>query len=228
MSLILSIETATTVCSVALTDGQQIVARKKLYTDKSHANQLTLLVTEMMKEAGLVLADLKAVAISEGPGSYTGLRIGISTAKGLCYALNIPLIGISTLKAMAHEVNATMNEAGGLLCPMIDARRMEVYTALYSPEMTEVMAPHPKILDESSFEETLKESGVLFFGNGAPKFSEVLQNENARFVEEISPSAWAIGQLAAERFANQQFEDLAYFEPSYLKEFQATTPKSLL
>lgn len=227
MPLILSLETATTVCSVAITNGREIVAERKLHEDKSHANQLTLIIEELIQSAGLKMSEVQAVAVSEGPGSYTGLRIGLSTAKGLCYALGVPLIGISTLEAMALEVSMN-NPENHWLCPMIDARRMEVYTALYSPTLNLVKAPMPMILDESSFHETLREAGVLFFGNGSQKFSQVINSTNAIFLNDITPSAWAVGFLALERFDKNQFENLAYFEPSYLKEFQATTPKSLL
>lgn len=227
MALILSIETATTVCSVAITNGKEVVVERKLFIDKSHANQLTLLIQEIIEETKLSMADLECIAVSEGPGSYTGLRIGISTAKGLCYALGIPLIGISTLKAMAREV-MTNHSSDTYFCPMIDARRIEVYTALYDSTLTEIMSPHPLVLDESSFQETLESHQLLFFGNGSDKFKSIMTSANAMFIESISPSAWAVGFLAEDRFNNQDFEDLAYFEPSYLKEFQATTPKALL
>lgn len=227
MALILSIETSTTVCSVALTQNDSVVAEKKLLEDKSHASHLTILIQEILSQSGKQMADIKAVAIAEGPGSYTGLRIGVSTAKGLCYALGVPLIGVSTLKAMALELNQS-NENGALLCPMIDARRMEVYTALYNSFLEELLPPCPMILNESSFHETLTSSKVLFFGNGSEKFKEVVKSPNALFLKEITPSAWAVGLLAAKKFNNNQVEDLAYFEPSYLKEFQATKPKPLL
>lgn len=227
MALILSIETSTTVCSVALTDGEQIVTHKKLLEDKSHASHLTLLIQEILSDSGKQMSDIKAVAISEGPGSYTGLRIGTSTAKGLCYALGVPLIGVSTLKAMALEVKKS-NGAAAMFCPMIDARRMEVYTALYDSDLEERLSPCPMILDESSFHETLSDSSVLFFGNGSDKLKSILNSSRASFIDDLTPSAWAVGLLASEKFEAGQFEDLAYFEPSYLKEFQATTPKSLL
>ena len=227
MALILSIETSTTVCSVALTKGETIIAESKLLEDKSHASHLTILIQEILNESNYEMSDIKAVAISEGPGSYTGLRIGVSTAKGLCYALGVQLIGVSTLKAMALEVSWA-GYSDSLLCPMIDARRMEVYTAMYGKSLEEIISPCPMILDEWSFSETLAASKVLFFGNGSEKFKEVLDSDNAHFLESITPSAWAIGLLADRKLRAEEFEDLAYFEPSYLKEFQATTPKSLL
>ncbi|NVK83482.1 MAG: tRNA (adenosine(37)-N6)-threonylcarbamoyltransferase complex dimerization subunit type 1 TsaB [Cytophagia bacterium] len=227
MALILSIETSTTVCSVALTDGEHILAKKKLIEDKSHASHLTILIQEILNTSGKQMSDVRAVAISEGPGSYTGLRIGVSTAKGLCYALDVPLIGVSTLKAMALEAKQS-NEAATMFCPMIDARRMEVYTALYDAALEEQLSPCPMILDESSFHETLSDSNVLFFGNGSDKFKSIMNSSKASFIDDLTPSAWAVGLIASEKFESGQFEDLAYFEPSYLKEFQATTPKSLL
>ena len=227
MPLILSIETSTTVCSVALTDGKKVIATRKLLEDKSHASHLTILIREVLEESGRAMSDIEAIAISEGPGSYTGLRIGVSTAKGLCYALGVPLIGISTLKAMAYEVQAT-SKPSALLCPMIDARRMEVYTAVYNSSLDELQAPHPKILNQESFQETLGDASVLFFGNGSGKFKEVVSLSNSEFIEDLSPSAWAVGVLAFQKLENNQVEDLAYFEPVYLKEFQATKPKSLL
>lgn len=227
MSLILSIETSTTVCSVALTEGEEIVAQKKLLEDKSHASHLTILIQDILKESGRTMLDLDAVAISEGPGSYTGLRIGVSTAKGLCYALSIPLIGVNTLEAMAFEVGRN-GQDDVIFCPMIDARRMEVYTALYDVKLEELMAPHPKVLNEESFQETLRNAHVLFFGNGSGKFKDLIPVKNAEFIENVSPSAWAVGILASFKLSNNETEDLAYFEPRYLKEFQATTPKTLL
>ena len=227
MRPILSIETATTVCSVAISSGRDVLAERKLYTERSHANELTLLIQELTKESNITMKDFKAVAVSEGPGSYTGLRIGTSTAKGLCFALGIPLIGVSTLKAMALEVNIN-HSPESILCPMIDARRMEVYVALYDQHLNVITEPHPSILDENSFEETLKQKEVLFFGNGSDKFKSIKKSNNALFLDSISPSAWSIGFLAEEKFLNNEFADLAYFEPSYLKEFQATTPKPIL
>ncbi|GHE76238.1 tRNA (adenosine(37)-N6)-threonylcarbamoyltransferase complex dimerization subunit type 1 TsaB [Roseivirga thermotolerans] len=226
MSFILSIETATTVCSVAITSGQNIVCEKKLFSDKSHANKLTLLIQELLKKAELKMVQMSAIAVSMGPGSYTGLRIGLSTAKGICFALNKPLIGISTLKAMAKE--ASINHKGTLLCPMIDARRMEVYTALYNQSLTQLQEPRPLILNQDSFAETLSSQKVLFFGNGADKFQDIMNSKNASFLKDFSPSAWAVGLLAGHKLENTEFENLAYTEPGYLKEFQATTPKPLL
>lgn len=228
MALILSIETSTTDCSVAITDKEKVVVYEKLFLEKSHANLLTVAIESVASHAHIKLETLDAIAVSKGPGSYTGLRIGVSTAKGLCYALDKPLIAINTLKAMASEVNQ-FNIKKFDLCPMIDARRMEVYTALYNADMKELKVTSAKVLDESSFDETLACSNVLFFGNGSNKFQDLIQgNSGAHFIDDISPSADAVGKLAFESFKIDDFEDVAYFEPYYLKDFMATTPKKLL
>ncbi|OEK00018.1 tRNA N6-adenosine(37)-N6-threonylcarbamoyltransferase complex dimerization subunit TsaB [Roseivirga sp. 4D4] len=228
MALLLSIETSTTVCSVALTKGEDVIATQKLFLEKSHSNLLTVMIQDLMKSCGLKLLDLDGIAVSEGPGSYTGLRIGVSTAKGLAYTLDKPLIAVSTLMALAHEVNR-YNIEESLLVPMLDARRMEVYTATYESSLKTMEEVRPLILDEASFSETLAKQSVLFFGDGAAKFKPVMgSTSNAKFIEGLSPSAWAIGQLAFKKYQENQFEDVAYFEPFYLKAFQATTPKALL
>ena len=227
MAVILSIETSTTVCSVALTEGDQIMAKEILFLEQSHSTHLTLLIEKVLQQVSLEMKELDAVAVSEGPGSYTGLRIGVSTAKGLCYALGIPLIGISTLKAMAFQVKEEQLDQG-IYVPMLDARRMEVYTATYDADLLTIEKIRPLILAQNSFAETLKTEQVFFFGDGAQKFSEILKHENARFLENIVPEAWAVGVLANEKFLKEDFEDVAYFEPNYLKAYRATTPKKLL
>lgn len=228
MPLILSIETSTTVCSVAITNGSDIVACEKLFLEKSHSNLLTVVIESLLAHSNIKAHELDAIAVSEGPGSYTGLRIGVSTAKGLCYALDKPLIAVQTLKAMAHEVNQ-FNSEKFLLAPMLDARRMEVYTALFDSELEVIQAVKPLILEESSFSETLAGQKVLYFGDGSDKFRPLVENNvNAAFIPDVSPSAWAVGQLASGKYNENHFEDVAYFEPFYLKEFQATVPKTLL
>lgn len=225
---ILSIETATTVCSVALTLNGSTLAGEKLFVEKSHSSLLTVVIQQLMLQVGVKMSELDAIAVSKGPGSYTGLRIGVSTAKGLCYALNKPLIAINTLKAMAHEVN-NFNHNNALLCPMIDARRMEVYTALYDPGLNQLEPTTARILEENSYYETLLQNDVFFFGNGSDKFKNLLQNKTkAYFINEITPSASSVGELATAEFEKQNFEDIAYFEPFYLKDFVATKPKKLL
>jgi len=228
MALLLSIETSITDCSVAISMDEKLLITEKLFLEKSHANLLTLVIESVANHANVKLSDLDAIAVSKGPGSYTGLRIGVSTAKGLCYALDKPLIAINTLKAMAIEVNQ-FNIEKHLLCPMIDARRMEVYTALYDPGLNEVQSTSAKVLDKNSFDETLSKSNVLFFGNGSNKFEELMTSKDgAYFIDGVSPSASAVATLAYKAFQANDFEDVAYFEPYYLKDFRATTPKKLL
>lgn len=228
MALILSIETSTSVCSIAITDGEDVVVSQKLFLEKSHSNLLTVIIEDALKQCRLKLGDLQAIAVSKGPGSYTGLRIGVSTAKGLCYAMGKPLISVPTLKAMAHEVNIH-NTEGYLLTSMLDARRMEIYTSTFDSDLNTIIETNAMILDDNSFAETLGSRRVLHYGDGADKFRPLVQfNENARFISGISPSAWAVGQLAFDKFLKEDFEDVAYFEPYYLKEFRATVPKALL
>lgn len=227
MGLILSIETSTNVCSVAITNGSNVVATQKLFLEKSHSNLLTIIIQNTLDQCGIAPKDLEAIAVSEGPGSYTGLRIGISTAKGLCYALEKPLISIETLKAMTYEANK-FNPDKALLVPMLDARRMEVYTATFGADMSLITKTHAKILDDNSFVETLNENKVFFFGDGSDKFKSLISHGNAKFIPDISPSAWAVGELAFKKLLSEDFEDVAYFEPFYLKEFRATVPKALL
>ncbi|WP_224997484.1 tRNA (adenosine(37)-N6)-threonylcarbamoyltransferase complex dimerization subunit type 1 TsaB [Cesiribacter sp. SM1] len=228
MAYILSIETATKVCSVALHQDGVLVVSQHLHIDKSHSGLLTVLIHNSLQYAGIAMSDIAAVAVSAGPGSYTGLRIGTSTAKGLCYALEVPLIAVNTLEAMAHEV-ATYAPANALLCPMIDARRMEVYCMLQNKQGEIIEPQTPKVIDAHSFEEELQQQIIYFFGDGAAKCKEVLGYQpNAHFVSGVVPSAVPVGALAHQRWEQQQFEDLAYFEPVYLKEFQGTKPKTLV
>lgn len=228
MAYILSIETATKVCSVALHQEGELVVSQHLHIDKSHSGLLTVLIRNCLQYAAIAMTDIAAVAVSAGPGSYTGLRIGTSTAKGLCYALEVPLIAVNTLEAMAYEV-ARFAPAEALLCPMIDARRMEVYCMLLDKQL-EVLAPQqPKIIDGQSFGEELQEQQIYFFGDGAAKCREVLGHQaNAYFAAGVVPSAVPVGALAYQRWEQQKFEDLAYFEPVYLKEFQGSKPKTLV
>jgi len=231
MSLILGIETSTKICSVAISENGKLLALKEEGGAYSHSEKLTLFIQEVLKEAGKTLQELDVVAISKGPGSYTGLRIGVSAAKGLCYGLDIPLISVSTLQAMAKNPSLIPNKGDDslLFCPMIDARRMEVYTALFNLNNEEVEPVSAKIIDEDSFSEHLKTHQVVFFGDGAEKCQETLgHHSNALFLKEGLPSAEYVNQLAFTKFEGKEFEDVAYFEPYYLKDFMATTPKKLL
>ncbi|TAE30853.1 MAG: tRNA (adenosine(37)-N6)-threonylcarbamoyltransferase complex dimerization subunit type 1 TsaB [Cytophagales bacterium] len=240
--LLLSIDTSTTVCSVALhrADGDSLQAELlgcfELFTERTSSAMLTTLMRDVVRYAGFQLADLDAVVVAKGPGSYTGLRIGTSTAKGLCFALDKPLLAVNTLQAMAEQVRSflAMPPAGSpdrppslLFCPMIDARRMEVYCALYDAQGMEHKPTAAEIIDENSFADWLRDHTLVFFGDGADKCRTVLgQHPNAVFLDEmIRPSSRTIGQLAVERFRAGQFEDVAGFEPFYLKEFMVTKPK---
>ena len=224
MTNILQIETATTVCSVALEKDAETLVVKQINERNIHAEVITLFIDDLLKEAGISYAGLDAIAVSSGPGSYTGLRIGVSTAKGLCFALDKPLIAVETLEAMADGLIAEIGLTGKniLLCPMIDAHRMEVYTAFFDTNGNRVKPTTAEIIDENSFAELLKDHTILFFGDGASKCQAVLGgNPNARFVTEFSNSAAHLGKKANEKFSAGDFEDVAYFEPFYLKDFIA-------
>ena len=228
--LLLSLETSSPVCSVALhrvVDGS-MVGQSELRLDKSHSTHLTVLIEQLLENTGYQLADLAAVAVSDGPGSYTGLRIGAAAAKGLCFALDIPLVAVSTLRALAAQVAAgTARPEKYLFGPMLDARRQEVYAALYRHGGQEVLAPTPLILDTATLAEQLSQHTVLFFGNGAKKFQAVLgESAQAGFLVGIEPSAVAVGALAVAAYHRQEFQDVAYYESFYLKEVYTTTPRT--
>lgn len=231
MSLILGIETATKMCSVAISRDGELLSIKEIGGEYSHSENLNHFIELVCNEAKITLNQLDAIAVSKGPGSYTGLRIGVSTAKGLCYGLDKPLIAVDTLKALTLAVIDSLPSAdgegwGGAFCPMIDARRMEVYTAIYNSKFEMVESISAKIIDENSFANFLDINKVVFFGDGAEKCKSTIGNHpNAIFIDNVEPSAKYVNQLAFEKFNNQQFEDVAYFEPYYLKEFLATTPK---
>lgn len=218
MAHILSLETSTGVCSAAIHDNGKLVAFAELHKEQAHASQLPALVNHVMQGAGITPQDLAAIAVSSGPGSYTGLRIGVSTAKGLCYALNIPLIAVNTLTLMAHQVNS-YNIYQHWLCPMIDARRMEVYCCILNADLQMLQQPEAKVIDSFSFTEILNTGKVLFFGNGAAKCKGTIVHPNAVFMDSINPSASGLGLPAFEKYQQQAYEDLISFEPVYLKEF---------
>jgi len=225
--LILSIETTTKACSVALHNKGVLLAESTLYVDRSHSEKLAILIKNLLSCAEVTTKELTAVAIAGGPGSYTGLRIGTSTAKGLCYALSLPLIAINTLEAMAVEVVKYVSEKV-LLCSMLDARRMEVYSLLMDGSMNTIKPTEAKLIDENSFSEELKKQKILFFGNGSSKCKPLLgNNKNAIFLDIQAISAVHVGELAWAKFQEEIFENLAYYEPKYLKEFIAIKPKNL-
>jgi len=222
---ILQIETATTVCSVALAKDGKTIAVKQVDQRNIHAEVITVFIDELLAETGSHYKDIDAIAVSCGPGSYTGLRIGISTAKGLCFALDKPLIAVETLAAMAGGVaglDEYSNQTDLLLCPMIDARRMEVYTAIFKINGENVKPTAAEIVDENSFADILQNNKVLFFGDGAEKCFNVLKTHpNALYLPDFLNSATHLTKKAAEKFNNGDFEDVAYFEPYYLKDFIA-------
>lgn len=223
--MILQIETATTACSVALAEGGNILGFKEVSGRNLHVEVITNFIEAVLTEAGAGYHDLDAIAVSCGPGSYTGLRIGVSTAKGLCFALDKPLIAVETLAAMADgvvDMDGSANDENLLLCPMIDARRMEVYTAIFNTKGAVIKSTAAEIIDEHSFADILKAQKILFFGDGAEKCFNVLkQNPNALYFPEFVNSAKYLTKRAAEKFAKKEFEDVAYFEPYYLKDFIA-------
>jgi tRNA threonylcarbamoyladenosine biosynthesis protein TsaB len=229
LSLILNIETATAVCSVALAKDGQLLELKESNTKNNHSTVLTLFIDDVIKRANISLPDIDAIAVSEGPGSYTGLRIGVAASKGLCYALEKPLIGVSTLHAMATGMshrNSTVPPARILYCPMIDARRMEVYCAIFDEKGKEIRETRAEIIKEDSFLQFLERNKIVFAGDGALKCRSLFDmHPNAFFKEGFQLSAKYMIALSEEKFSQKKFEDLAYFEPYYLKDFVAGKPR---
>jgi tRNA threonylcarbamoyladenosine biosynthesis protein TsaB len=225
LSLILHIDTATPVGSVCLSKDGQVL--QTLVNDKQqdHAASMVLFVKEIMRGQGITPADVDAVAVSAGPGSYTGLRVGVATAKGLCYTWEKPLIAVSTLQMMAQGVLSRTNNADALYAPMLDARRMEVYTAVYDASLNTIVAPHALILTPESFADQLSKHKIYFFGNGSDKWQQLMPpNDNALFIPYILNAADMV-PLATAAFEHKAFEDVAYFSPFYLKPFHTTTKK---
>ncbi|MBL7932414.1 MAG: tRNA (adenosine(37)-N6)-threonylcarbamoyltransferase complex dimerization subunit type 1 TsaB [Bacteroidia bacterium] len=226
MAYILHIETATTVCSVALSQNEKTLFVKELDEGFTHAENLHLFIQEALSKTGIESKDLNAISVSKGPGSYTGLRIGVSSAKGLAYALNIPLISVDTLQIMAAMAYDTMKEKA-FYCPMIDARRMEIYTNVYDQDLKAQSEIQALIVDENSIDTFKKYPKICFFGDGMPKCKTLLSTlTNAHFIEDIKPSAASMVKLAHAKFVSKSFEDVAYFEPFYLKDFMITKSKS--
>ena len=229
MSCILHIETSTAVCSVAVSQDTDVIFKKEEFKGPSHAVLLGVFVDEALSFIDSSAIPLDAVAVSCGPGSYTGLRIGVSMAKGICYGRNVPLIAVPTLKVLTVPVLLSEGlPEDALLCPMIDARRMEVYSAIYDKSLTERKAISADIIDENSYAEFLEKQPVYFFGDGAMKCKEVLNHPNAHFLDDIHPLASSMMPLAERSIWEKDFVDVAYFEPFYLKEFVATQPKKNL
>lgn len=215
MSLILNIDTALDTASVCLSDGEKTIGLSINENQKDHASWLHTAIVEVLQKNNVDLKQLDAAGVSIGPGSYTGLRVGLAAAKGLCYALHIPLITIGTLEMMAYAVK---EEASDLICPLIDARRMEVFAAVYDRSMQEKISPHAIVIDDSSFSSFLVSSPVLFCGTGYKKLQPLLTNPKASFTDTRS-NASHLGELTQHRFNKKEFSDLAYTEPLYIKEF---------
>lgn len=232
MTLLLSLETSSPICSIALhkVEDGRLLGQSELRLEKSHSTHLTVLIEQLLANTGYTLRDLAAVAVSDGPGSYTGLRIGAAAAKGLCFALDIPLLAVGTLPALAHQIAArTPRAESWLYCPMLDARRQEVYTALYHADGRPELLPTNLVLDADSLAEHLAHHSLLFFGSGAAKFQPlVAASPNAAFLSDVQPSAISTGELALGAYQRQEFQDVAYYEPFYLKEVYTTTPKSVI
>ncbi|CAM3878296.1 tRNA (adenosine(37)-N6)-threonylcarbamoyltransferase complex dimerization subunit type 1 TsaB [Aquirufa aurantiipilula] len=228
MNLILSIETSTPTCSVAIHQNGDLIAQKLIVEEGGHSKQVTVLIDSLLEENGLNFSHIAAIAVSMGPGSYTGLRIGLATAKGLCFGLDIPLIALPTLKILAQGFRQIQtNHSSVRLLPMLDARRMEVYAACYELEdLQEVQASKAVILDENSFVE-LSGKSLLAFGNGAQKWQSTCQHPDIQFINEpMYPEAQFMGNLAYQEYLNKNFQDLVSLEPDYLKEFMGTQPKN--
>ncbi len=231
MNTILNIDTSTTVCSVALSAEGECLSMRKDESGNNHSRVIGVFTQQLLQEADSNGWKVAAVALSQGPGSYTGLRIGTSFAKGLCYGMDIPLIAIPTLKIMAWAVAQRLKAEGvhsdALLCPMIDARRMEVYSAVYDMELNEAEAVSAKIIDQESFSDLLANRKIYFFGNGSNKCKDAITSHNATFIDGVNPLATDMAVMAHEAYNKKEFADVAYFEPFYLKDFIATKPKRL-
>jgi len=229
MALLLSLETSTQCCSVALHDAGVLVADKVIETPRSAASQLAVMIDEVFQSSNRKPQELNGVIVAAGPGSYTGLRIGVATAKGLCFALNIPIVSINTLRLMAYQFlssklfeNFHSNEV--LLCPMIDARRMEVYCAMLDQNLSYVEPVQAKVIDEESFRSLIVANPVVFFGEGADKCKEVIKHSNAHFVSGVIPLASSLGEIGFKKWRVGDYEDRVSFEPFYLKDFLIKKP----
>ncbi len=222
--MILNIETASTNCSVSLAQGGKILALKEFNSaEYSHSEQLHLFIEEVLLEASITKESIEAIAVSKGPGSYTGLRIGVSAAKGLCYALDLPLISISTLEAMAHQIKM---EKEGIIISLLDARRDEVYMSVYNRDHQCISPTEAKIIEPNSFERFQEESNIHFIGPGAAKCADIAPLKKAKYHKDAVPSAREMAVLSEEKYTKGQFEDVAYFEPFYLKDFVLQTKKA--
>ena len=229
MALLLSLETSTQSCSVALHSDGILIASKMTEAPRSAASQLAVMIDEVFQSANKKPQSLEGVIVAAGPGSYTGLRIGVATAKGLCYALNIPLFSINTLELMAYQFletaskkNVQVNNA--ILCQMLDARRMEVYCALLDQDLKYVEQVQAKVIEEDSFKSIIEKNPVLFFGEGADKCRDIIKHSNAHFFSNVIPLASSLGTIGYKKWKTSASEDLVLFEPFYLKDFLIRKP----
>jgi tRNA threonylcarbamoyladenosine biosynthesis protein TsaB len=228
VAFILNIETATTVCSVSVSDKDEVITFEEVNGGYTHAENLHVFIKEVMQQAGLEFKQLDAIAVSKGPGSYTGLRIGVSAAKGLAYALNVPLISIDTLQLMAKSAEQKIKK-DIFYFPMLDARRMEVYCAVYNKHMETIVPVNAFIVNEESIGSLKADKPIVFFGDGMPKCRSLLETLNgAEFLEDIVPTSEIMPCLSYKKYLDRQFENTAYFEPYYLKEFLITSKKNTL
>jgi tRNA threonylcarbamoyladenosine biosynthesis protein TsaB len=235
MAILLSLETSTGVCSAALHENGKLLASTELRIPQSTASSLAVMIRDLMTLCNVSSEQLGGIAVAAGPGSYTGLRIGVATAKGMCFAMNIPLLSVNTLELMTFQVISTYfsdstfpfrgDRDGIVLCPMLDARRMEVYCLLADGNLRILEKTSAKVIDEKSFSEELEKGKILFFGNGSEKCKQVLGGANALFLEGIIPSASGLGELASRKLEAGETEELSSFEPFYLKDFIAKKPK---
>jgi len=236
LPIILNIETATSLCSVSLAKNGKVLSIRETQEEKSHARLLSVFISEIMQEQGFEIKDLDGVAVGKGPGSYTGLRIGVSTAKGICFGANIPMLAIGTLQILCDQVfiKADLNirdilrDPSTLICPMIDARRMEVYYSLFNNHGKEVSNAAAEVINNITFLPVLAKHTVIFTGSGMNKCREILNHPNAILMDHIHPSAQSLARLSYKAFQNDKFVNLAYFEPFYLKDFIGTVPKKRL
>ena len=220
MIRILCIETSLDYCSVSIIEDGKVIDSENINIKKSHSEFILILIKNLLKRINISLNQLSAIAVSNGPGSYTGLRIGVSTAKGLCFSLDLPLLSVNSLDLMIYDVKKkNLVESGSLLCPMIDARRMEVYTKIVKDDLIIIKDTHAKILSNNSFNSLLKFNKINFFGNGSTKFKKIIKSNNALFIEKIIPEAINFDQIVHDKYLEGKFEDLINFEPNYLKEY---------
>jgi tRNA threonylcarbamoyladenosine biosynthesis protein TsaB len=218
MAIIVSLETSGDTCSVALHAKGKLLTSQIIQEPQAHASNLALLVSRVLRDSKINTHHIQAVAITSGPGSYTGLRIGTSTAKGLCYSLNVPLIAVNTLQLLVYQGVKLRKQS--LLCPMLDARRMEVYCTVADAQGNILLPMQAKVIDESSFHDLLEANQIIFYGSGAPKCKQAIIHNNTHFLENVVPSVSHLGELAFHKFQRKEFEDLVHFEPVYLKEFR--------